>query len=244
MKMLKISGVWSGYDVVSVLRGVSLRVGQGEIVSIIGANGAGKTTLMRTISGLLPVKQGKIEMEGEDISSLAAHRRANKGICLVPEGRQIFAEMTVMENLLIGAYSRRRQVKMKELESEIQVVFERFPILADRRRALGGTLSGGEQQMLAIGRALMAKPRAILLDEPSLGLAPLMVAEIFKAITELKDMGLGVLLVEQNARSALRISDHGYVLETGKIIMEGTGKMLADNEQVQAAYLGSKAFAS
>lgn len=234
--MLKVSGVSTSYGKIQVLKNISLEVEEGSIVTILGANGAGKTTTMKTISGLLKPEQGKIEFLGEDVTGLRPDQLLRKGIALVPEGRQILAGMTVMENLEMGAYHR----KDNEVDSDIEKVMERFPILKEREKQLGGTLSGGQQQMLAIARAILSKPKLLLLDEPSMGLAPLVVLDIFKIIKEINQSGTTVLLVEQNARQALKISHVGYVLETGKIVAEGKTQDLLSDPRIMEAYLGRK----
>jgi branched-chain amino acid transport system ATP-binding protein len=234
--MLEICGLTAGYGAVSVLKGVSLKVNKGEIVTLIGANGAGKTTLLRAVSGTLPPRGGEVIFEGQKTTSLPPHKIVRLGLSLVPEGREILAKMTVFENLQMGAFCRSE----KESEPILQTVYELFPVLKERGKQLGGTLSGGEQQMLAIGRALMAKPKLLMMDEPSLGLAPKLVNEVFHKIVKLKSSEVAILLVEQNARKALRTADRGYVLETGKIVLSGdTRQLLADNKVLEA-YLGSK----
>lgn len=236
MKLLKVTGIETYYDKIQALKGISLEVEQGQIVTILGANGAGKTTTMKTIAGLLKPKKGKVEFLGEDITGLRPDQLLKKGIALVPEGRAILSSMTVYENLEMGAYQR----KDKDVEQDIEKVMGRFPILKERKTQLAGTLSGGQQQMLAIARALLSKPKLLLLDEPSMGLAPLIVADIFKIIKEIKESGTTVLLVEQNAKQALKIADYGYVLETGKVIISGHSKDLLEDARVVEAYLGKK----
>ena len=236
--VLRLRNVESGYGGLKVLRHVSLHVGRGEIVSIIGANGAGKTTLLRTIVGLLRARAGEIFFEDRDITSARTEAIARGGCALVPEGRQVFAPMTVHENLLLGATARPRRKAGARVEEDLARVFALFPRLQERTRQLAGTLSGGEQQMLALGRALMARPTLILLDEPSMGLAPLVVKEIFAIIRHLRDEGNTVLLVEQNARAALKIANRGYVLENGRIILEESAESLLANRDVERAYLG------
>lgn len=231
--LLEVTDLHTRYGRVEALSGVSLSVPQGHIVSVIGANGAGKTTLMNSIMGLLP-SQGQLRYAGQDIHHTSLESRVQQGICLVPERRDLFASMTVADNLMLGAYSRRSQNWKPELDD----VYRRFPRLLERRTQLAGTLSGGEQQMLAIGRALMAKPRLLLLDEPSLGLAPLIVRDILLMVKHLRDEGLTVLLVEQNARASLAISDEAYVLETGQVKMSGPASELARNQELSASYLG------
>ncbi|WP_075980231.1 ABC transporter ATP-binding protein [Bacillus massilinigeriensis] len=234
--MLKVSGIATFYGKIQVLKNISLHVEEGSIVTILGANGAGKTTTMKTLAGLLKPQAGKIEFLGSDVTGLRPDQLLRKGLALVPEGRQILSGMTVMENLEMGAYHR----KDKEVHPDIEAVMERFPILKEREKQLGGTLSGGQQQMLAIARAILSRPKLLLLDEPSMGLAPLVVADIFKIIKEIKASGTTVLLVEQNARQALKISDYGYVLETGKIVAEGNAQDLLNNPRIMEAYLGRK----
>ncbi len=233
--MLEISRLDVYYGVIRALHEVSLTVGKGEIVTLIGANGAGKSTTLRTVSGLLRPLSGSIEFEGNDITHASAHRRVEMGIVQVPEGRRVFPHMSVKENLDLGAYVRKDRAGIRE---DFERVFTLFPILAERRKQAAGTLSGGQQQMLAIGRALMARPRVLLMDEPSLGLAPLLVKEIFQVIAEIRKQGVTVLLVEQNAHMSLSIADRGYVLETGRIVLEGPAKELLENEEVKKAYLG------
>ncbi len=234
--MLKIENVVSGYGHITALKSINLEVPQGSIVSLIGANGAGKSTTMRSIMGLVKPTEGRITFEGKDITSMKTHDIVKAGISLVPEGRQILQDMSVYENLEMGAYIR----KDKDIESDIKKVFKRFPILDERSYQLGGTLSGGQQQMLAIGRALMARPKLLLLDEPSMGLAPLVVNEIFEVIKEISAEGTTVLLVEQNVRQALKIADYAYVLETGKIVLSGPAEEIRHDPRVMEAYLGGK----
>lgn len=236
--MLEIKGLNAYYGAIHALKGVSISVKDGQIVSIIGANGAGKTTLLRSISGLMPSKEGLMMYDGRDISGLPAGEIVGLGICQVPEGRQLFAHLTVMDNLTLGAYLYLKRGKRREIEEQFERVYTIFPILKERPRQIAGTLSGGEQQMLAIGRALMSKPRLLLLDEPSMGLAPLVVREIFRVIRELHEGGTTILLVEQNARVALRIASYGYVLETGEVVLKGETAYLLENEDVKRAYLG------
>jgi branched-chain amino acid transport system ATP-binding protein len=234
--MLKVSGINAFYGRIQVLKNIALEVKEGSIVTILGANGAGKTTTMKTVSGLLKPKEGKVEFLGENVTGLRPDQLLRKGIALVPEGRQILAGMTVLENLEMGAYHRND----KEIDQDLEKMFDRFPILKEREKQLGGTLSGGQQQMLAIARAIMSRPKLLLLDEPSMGLAPLIVADIFKIIKEINETGTTVLLVEQNARQALKISDYGYVLETGKIIADGKAQELLNDPRIMEAYLGRK----
>lgn len=232
--MLKVTGVSTFYDNIQALKEINLEVEQGSIVTILGANGAGKTTTMKTIAGLLKARTGKIEFLGEDVTKLRPDQLLRRGLALVPEGRGILSNMTVLENLEMGAYHR----KDSGVAADLEMVMERFPILRERKAQLGGTMSGGQQQMLAIARAIMSKPKLLLLDEPSMGLAPLIVAEIFKIIKEISESGTTVLLVEQNARQALRIADYGYVLESGRVVTNGPAQELLSDERIKAAYLG------
>jgi branched-chain amino acid transport system ATP-binding protein len=234
--MLEVKDIEAGYGAIQVLKSIDLEVRTGEIVALIGANGAGKTTLLRTISGILAPSRGKVIFEGESIVKVPVHKIARLGISLIQEGRMILNKMTVLENLLMGGFSHPDN----ELKGSLEVVFRIFPVLQERQRQLGETLSGGEQQMLAIGRALMAKPRLFMMDEPSLGLAPILVTEVFTKIVELRSANIAVLLVEQNARKALQIADRGYVMEIGRIVLAGTGEELRANAKVQEAYLGGK----
>ncbi len=237
--MLTVRNLESGHGALRVLKGLSLHVGAGEIVAIIGANGAGKTTLLSTICGLVPARAGEIVFEGRALTRLATERIVKLGCVLVPEGRQLFAPLTVHENLLLGAYARfEGRGARAEVEESLERVLALFPQIRGRLRQLAGTLSGGEQQMVAVGRALMAKPRLVMMDEPSMGLAPLVAREILRTAVALRAQGTTVLLVEQNARAALGIADRGYVLETGQVIMEGTASDLLDSPDVQRAYLG------
>jgi branched-chain amino acid transport system ATP-binding protein len=237
MTMLSIKGLRSGYGKIEVLHDLGLDILQGQIVTLIGANGAGKTTLLKTISGLLRPNAGSIEFEGASIVRRPPHKIVGLGISHVPEGRAILKRMTVLDNLRMGAYVRRDS----EVERDIENVLVRFPVLSERRLQMAGTLSGGEQQMLAIGRALVARPRLLLLDEPSLGLAPKIVTQIFFTLRELKNEGKTILLVEQNARQALRVADRGYVIERGRIVYSGTGQELLNMPEVQRTYLGQSA---
>jgi len=239
--MLKIRNLDSGYGSLNVLRRVSIHVKPGEIVTIIGANGAGKTTLLKTITGLLRAQAGEILFNGSDISRVPTEQIVMSGCSLVPEGRQVFPAMPVKENLLLGAYVQYKRGNKHDIEKDLTHMYGLFPVLRQREHQLAGTLSGGEQQMLSIARALMARPRLIMLDEPSMGLAPLMVKEIFNIIVRIREEGNTVLLVEQNARSALKIANRGYVLETGRIILEGDSSDLLENRDVQRAYLGRDA---
>ena len=234
-KMLEIKDINVYYGAIHAIKGISLTVNKGEIVTLIGANGAGKSTTLRTISGLLKPKTGSIEFMGKNISAIPAHQIVKEGISQVPEGRRIFAEMTVIENLELGAFTRTDKTTIEE---DMQMVFRRFPRLEERREQLAGTLSGGEQQMLAMGRALMSRPKLLLLDEPSMGLAPLLIKEIFSIIEDINQTGTTVLLVEQNANMALSIANRAYVLETGRITLSGDAKELAASEEIRKAYLG------
>jgi branched-chain amino acid transport system ATP-binding protein len=236
--MLKIRNLDAGYGSLNVLRRVSIHVRSGEIVTIIGANGAGKTTLLKTITGLIRAQSGEVLFNNADIGAVPTERIVFSGCSLVPEGRQVFPAMPVKENLLLGAYVQFKRGKKREIEQDLGRVYGLFPVLKQREHQLAGTLSGGEQQMLAMARALMARPSLIMLDEPSMGLAPLMVKEIFNIIVRIREEGSTVLLVEQNARSALRIANRGYVLETGRIMLEGEAEDLLANRDVQRAYLG------
>ncbi|WP_018216304.1 ABC transporter ATP-binding protein [Salinispora vitiensis] len=233
--LLEIDDLTLRYGRIEALHGISLHVNEGEVVALIGANGAGKTTTMRAISGLRPVSRGAIRFNGEDITNLRADLRVRRGVCQAPEGRGIFPGMTVLDNLDMGAYTRRDSAG---IAADLERVFELFPRLAERRRQLGGTLSGGEQQMLAVGRALMARPKLLLLDEPSMGLAPMIIQQIFDIIVEINQQGTTVLLVEQNAQQALSRAHRGYVLETGRIVKEGSGQDLLHDPSVKEAYLG------
>jgi branched-chain amino acid transport system ATP-binding protein len=234
--MLVVKGIEAGYGAIQVLKGIDLEVEKGEIVTLIGANGAGKTTLLSVISGILTPTRGEVRFEEENIVKVPPHKIVRRGICLIQEGREILSEMTVLENLLMGAFIRPGE----NLSDSLDMVFQMFPVLQQRESQLGKTLSGGEQQMLAIGRALMAQPRLYMMDEPSLGLAPLLVNEVFAKIEELKSEDIGILLVEQNARKAFQVADRGYVLEIGKIVLSGSGEELSSNEKVREAYLGGK----
>ena len=233
--MLKIDNIDVYYGAIHALKGISLEVKEGEIVTLIGANGAGKSTMLRTISGLLKPKTGSITFLGQDIAGVRAHEIVKKGISQVPEGRRVFAEMTVMENLDLGAFVRKDKAGIQQ---DLKHVFELFPRLEERKNQSAGTLSGGEQQMLAMGRALMSRPKLLLLDEPSMGLAPLLIKEIFNIIVDINKSGTTVLLVEQNANMALSIANRAYVLETGRITLSGSAKELAASEDVRKAYLG------
>ena len=232
--MLVLDDVNTYYGNIHALQGISLTVGRGEIVTLIGANGAGKTTTLKTISGLLPPRRGKVTFEGKDISKVAAHRLVRVGIGHAPEGRRIFSRMSVLENLKMGAFTRDQST----IQPDIDRVMDLFPRLRERTNQLGGTLSGGEQQMLAIGRALMSQPRVLLLDEPSLGLAPILVQQVFATIREINAQGTTVLLVEQNALQALSIAHRAYVLQTGRVVLSGPADEVKENESVRKAYLG------
>jgi branched-chain amino acid transport system ATP-binding protein len=233
--LLEVEDITVRYGRIEALHGLTLRVAEGEVVALIGANGAGKTTTMRAISGLNPLASGKIRFDGKDISNMRADLRVPLGICQSPEGRGIFPGMTVLENLDMGAFTRRDTV---EVAKDLDRVLTLFPRLAERRKQAGGTLSGGEQQMLAVGRALMSRPRLLLLDEPSMGLAPMIIQQIFDIITEINEQGTTVLLVEQNAQQALSRAHRGYVLETGRIVKQGTGEELLVDPSIKEAYLG------
>ncbi|NLL96923.1 MAG: ABC transporter ATP-binding protein [Clostridiaceae bacterium] len=233
--MLEIKNINVHFGVIHALKGISFTVNEGEIVTLIGANGAGKTTTLRTISGLKKLTSGNILFEGKDITHASAQERVKLGISQSPEGRRVFSSMTVLENLELGAFLRKDK---KKISDDLKMVYEHFPILADRRKQAAGTLSGGEQQMLAIGRALMSRPRLLLLDEPSMGLAPLLVQEIFNIIKNINKTGTTILLVEQNASMALQVADRAYVMETGSIVLSGTGEELMQSEDIKKAYLG------
>ena len=235
MSLLKVTDLVVSYGGIEALKGISFDVEQGQIVTLIGANGAGKSTTLRTISGLVPPKDGRIYFEGRDITDLNTQKIVETGIAMVPEGRRVFANLSVLENLRIGAYLRKDK---DVIEEDIQYVYDLFPRLKERSWQLAGTLSGGEQQMLAVGRAVMTRPKLIMMDEPSLGLAPLVVKDIFKIIRTLKGTGMTVLLIEQNANAALHACDYAYVMETGRITTSGTGEELLASEAIQEAYLG------
>ena len=235
MSLLKVTDLVVSYGGIEALKGISFEVEQGQIVTLIGANGAGKSTTLRTISGLVRAKEGRVYFEGRDITDFGTQKIVETGIAMVPEGRRVFANLSVLENLRIGAYLRKdREV----IEQDIQYVYDLFPRLRERSWQLAGTLSGGEQQMLAVGRAMMTRPKLIMMDEPSLGLAPLVVKDIFRIIQTLKETGMTVLLIEQNANAALHACDFAYVLETGRITMQGTGEELLASSAIQEAYLG------
>jgi branched-chain amino acid transport system ATP-binding protein len=235
--LLEVNDIHVHYGKVEALKGISIAVDEGEIVTLIGANGAGKTTTLKTISGVRPVSTGSVVFRGENITSLAGHRRVEMGLSQAPEGRGIFPGMTVVENLEMGAYARRGSQR-KGVAADFDRVYQLFPRLAERKSQMGGTLSGGEQQMLAIGRALMARPHLLLLDEPSMGLAPKLVSQIFQIIREISSQGTTILLVEQNATQALTLADRAYVLETGHVVRTSDARSLLDDESVRAAYLG------
>jgi len=237
MPLLRIENLHTYYGHVHALKGIDLEVEEGEIVTLIGANGAGKSTTLRTISGLVRPREGRIEFGGQVINHVPAHKIVQMGVCHVPEGRRIFTTLTVMENLMMGAYTLKDE---KTIRENLQRVFDLFPRLAERKNQLGGTLSGGEQQMLTIGRALMSRPRLLLLDEPSLGLAPMLVKAIFETIREINARGTTILLVEQNARAALKVAHRAYVLETGRVVLSGPAQELMRDERVRKAYLGER----
>ena len=235
MAMLEVKDLEVYYGVIQAIKGVSFQVNQGEVIALIGANGAGKTTILHTVTGLLSPKRGSVVFEGKEITKVPAHKIVSMGMAHVPEGRRVFAELSVYENLKMGAYTRKDK---KEIEESLANVYKRFPRLEERKNQMAGTLSGGEQQMLAMGRALMSKPKIILMDEPSMGLSPIMVNEIFDIIQSINKDGTTVLLVEQNAKKALSIADRAYVLETGNIVLEGKAEDLLENDSIKKAYLG------
>ena len=235
MALLEVKDLQVYYGVIEALKGISFEVNKGEIVTLIGANGAGKTTTMQSIIGLIPSASGSVTFDGQDITKTPCHKIVHLGMTQVPEGRRIFQELTVYENLLMGGFSQKDQAQVKK---DIQGIYERFPRLAERKNQIAGTLSGGEQQMLAIGRAMMSRPKLLLLDEPSMGLSPLLVDQVFDIIKQLRDDGTTILLVEQNAGKSLAISDRAYVLELGEIVLSGTGAELAASDEVKKAYLG------
>ena len=235
--MLKVRDLVVAYGGIEALKGISLDVPDGKIVTLIGANGAGKSTLLRSIIGLVKVKSGSVEYTGDKLTGLNSQQIVSKGLTLVPEGRRVFPNLTVLENLRIGAYMRKDE---EGIAADIKRIYEIFPRLEERNWQMAGTLSGGEQQMLALGRALMSRPKLMMMDEPSLGLAPLVIKEIFNIIRSINENGTTVLLVEQNANMALKVAHHAYVLETGRIMMEGSGKELLENEEIKEAYLGKK----
>ena len=233
-QILKVDNINVYYGAIHAIKGISFEVNEGEVVTLIGANGAGKSTTLQTVSGLLHSRTGSIEFAGENLAKIPPHIVVRKGLAQVPEGRRIFQQMSVEENLEMGAYTRDKS----ELEGDLEMVYKQFPRLLERRRQIAGTLSGGEQQMLAIGRALMSHPKLLMLDEPSMGLAPILVEQIFDIIRQLNEAGTTILLVEQNAQMALSVAHRAYVMETGKITLSGTGKELAESDQVRKAYLG------
>lgn len=235
MSLLEIKDLEVYYGMIQAIKGVSFEVNEGEVIALIGANGAGKTTILHTITGLLEPKKGKVFFNGKDITKTPAHKIVSMGMAHVPEGRRVFANLSVYQNLKMGAYTRKDK---QEIEDTLKTVYKRFPRLEERKNQLAGTLSGGEQQMLAMGRALMSHPKIILMDEPSMGLSPIFVNEIFDIIKEVSAGGTTVLLVEQNAKKALSISDRGYVLETGNIVLTGPSKELLNNDSIKKAYLG------
>ncbi|HHU73739.1 MAG TPA: ABC transporter ATP-binding protein [Clostridiales bacterium] len=235
MAMLEIKNLQVFYGVIQAIKDVSFQVNEGEVIALIGANGAGKTTILHTITGLIPAKTGEVIFEGQDLLKIPAHQIVSLGMAHVPEGRHVFSQLTVYENLLMGAYTRKDKA---EIEDTLENVYKRFPRLKERKNQYAGTLSGGEQQMLAMGRALMSKPRIVLMDEPSMGLSPILVEEIFDIIKSISNNGTTVLLVEQNAKKALEIANRAYVLETGKIVLDGDAKQLMNDESVKKAYLG------
>lgn len=233
--MLEVKDLEVYYGMIQAIKGISFEVNQGEVIALIGANGAGKTTTLHTITGLLSPKKGSVLFEGQDITKVPAHKIVSMGMAHVPEGRRVFSQLSVYENLKLGAYTRKDK---SNIDKELQSIYERFPRLAERKNQLAGTLSGGEQQMLAMGRALMSKPSIVLMDEPSMGLSPILVNEIFDIIESISKSGTTVLLVEQNAKKALSIADRAYVLETGKVVLEGDAKDLLENDSIKKAYLG------
>lgn len=235
MAMLEINDLQVFYGMIQAIKGVSFQVEEGEIIALIGANGAGKTTTLHTITGLIKPKSGNVIFEGKDISKIPPHKIVSMGMAHVPEGRRVFSQLSVLENLKLGAYTRKDK---EEIAQTLQMVYKRFPRLEERQNQMAGTLSGGEQQMLAMGRALMSHPKIILMDEPSMGLSPIFVNEIFDIITEVSKSGTTVLLVEQNAKKALSIANRAYVLETGKIVLEGDAKTLMNDDSIKKAYLG------
>ena len=235
MAMLEVKDIEVFYGVIQAIKGISFEVNEGEVIALFGANGSGKTTTLQTITGLVSPKKGQILFEGQDITRVPAHKIVSMGMAHVPEGRRVFAQLSVLDNLKLGAFTRKDK---EEIEETLIRVYKRFPRLEERKNQIAGTLSGGEQQMLAMGRALMSHPKIILMDEPSMGLSPIFVNEIFDIIQEVSQSGTTVLLVEQNAKKALSIADRGYVLETGRIVLEGDAKDLLNNDQVKKAYLG------
>ena len=235
MAMLEVNDLEVYYGVIQAIKGISFHVDKGEVIALIGANGAGKTTTLHTVTGLISPKNGHVMFEGKDITKVPAHKIVSMGMAHVPEGRRVFAELSVYENLKMGAYTRKDK---NEIEESLKNIYKRFPRLEERKNQMAGTLSGGEQQMLAMGRALMSRPKIILMDEPSMGLSPIMVNELFDIIRSVSESGTTVLLVEQNAKKALSIADRAYVLETGKIVLEGNAKDLLEDDSIKKAYLG------
>ena len=235
MAMLEVKGLQVHYGMIQAIKGIDFEVNKGEVIALIGANGAGKTTILHTVTGLIQASSGTVFFEGKDITKIPGHKIVSLGMAHVPEGRRVFAQLSVYENLLMGAYTRTSK---QEIEETMEIVFSRFPRLRERKKQLAGTLSGGEQQMLAMGRALMSHPSIILMDEPSMGLSPIFVNEIFNIIKDVSDSGTTVLLVEQNAKKALSIADRAYVLETGNIVLSGDAKELMNNNEIKKAYLG------
>ncbi len=235
MAMLEVSNLKVNYGMIQAIKGISFKVEEGEIIALIGANGAGKTTTLHTVSGLLKAREGSILFNGKELTKTQPHKIVEMGMAHVPEGRRIFQQLTVYENLILGAYTRSDK---KEVAENLEMIYKRFPRLEERKKQIAGTLSGGEQQMLAMGRALMSNPKIVLMDEPSMGLSPLLVSEIFDIIQSINKSGTTVLLVEQNAKKALSIANRAYVLETGKIVLEGDAKELMNNDQIKKAYLG------
>ena len=235
MAMLEVKDLEVYYGMIQAIKGISFEVNQGEVIALIGANGAGKTTTLQTITGMIPSKKGSVTFNGTDITKVPGHKIVPMGMAHVPEGRRVFAQLSVLDNLKLGAYTRNDQ---KEIQESLQMVYRHFPRLEERKNQMAGTLSGGEQQMLAMGRALMSKPSIVLMDEPSMGLSPIFVTEIFNIIQEISKEGTTVLLVEQNAKKALSIADRAYVLETGNIVLSGDAKVLMNDESIKKAYLG------
>lgn len=235
MAMLEVSNLKVNYGMIQAIKGISFKVEEGEIIALIGANGAGKTTTLHTVSGLLKAREGNILFNGKELTKTQPHKIVEMGMAHVPEGRRIFQQLTVYENLILGAYTRSDK---KEIAENLEMIYKRFPRLEERKKQIAGTLSGGEQQMLAMGRALMSNPKIVLMDEPSMGLSPLLVSEIFDIIQSINKSGTTVLLVEQNAKKALSIANRAYVLETGNIVLEGDAKELMNNDQIKKAYLG------
>lgn len=236
MAMLEVKDIQVYYGMIQAIKGISFEVNEGEVIALIGANGAGKTTTLQTITGLIAPKHGEILFEGQNITKVPAHKIVSMGMAHVPEGRRVFAQLSVLDNLKLGAFTRKDK---EEIEETLLRVYKRFPRLEERKNQMAGTLSGGEQQMLAVGRALMSRPKVMMMDEPSLGLAPLVVREIFRIIEEVNKKGVTILLIEQNANMALKTADMGYVMETGRVTMSGPGQELLANESVKAAYLGT-----